>query len=298
LKVHTAKSKVELVAQEVYDQPRMVESTTVKPNLALMGKTLGKLPGYKSLLETLRTMEPDDVLALKENLSKGKYTMKLCDGNSFELDSTLIDFKTETKKVSAVKYTPSVIEPSFGIGRILYHILEHAFKIREDAQPSASDKEAKALRAYLTLPAFMAPIKVAVLPISTKEALNATVESLTRSMTTSGISARADTSGQSIGRRYARLDEVGVPFILTVDFESMQDNCVTLRERDSMQQIRIPIAEATSIVSKLVQASVHAAQNKILQASSVDAKATTDEWEWCNVYQRFPQVQRPEGGEE
>lgn len=297
MKVHTAKSKVELVAQEVYDQPRMIQTLSVKPNLALMGKTLGKLPGYKSLLETLRTMEEDEIKELQANIAKGKYTMKLCDGNSFELDSTLIDFKTETKKVGAVKYTPSVIEPSFGIGRILYHILEHAFKIREDAAPVAGEKDAKALRAYLTLPAFMAPIKVAVIPISTKESLNGMVDGLARAMTNSGISARTDTSGQSIGRRYARLDEVGVPFILTVDFESIQDNCVTLRERDSMQQVRIPIADAPSIVAKLVQASVHVAQNKILQAST-NQSINADEWEWSNVYQRFPQVQRTEGGDE
>lgn len=276
----------------------MIEQLSVKPNLALMGKTLGKLPGYKVLLETLRTMEADDIKSLQSEIAKGKYTFRLCDGNSFELDSTLIDFKTETKKVGSAKYTPSVIEPSFGVGRILYHILEHAYKLREDAVPAPGDKEAKALRAYLTLPAFMAPIKVAVLPISTKEALNATVETLNRAMTNSGLSCRADSSGQSIGRRYARLDEVGVPFICTVDFESIQDKCVTLRERDSMQQIRIPIADAPAIVAKLVQASIHAAQNKILQASSSDANTTADEWEWSNVYQRFPQVQRPEGGEE
>lgn len=66
-------------------------------------------------------------------------------------------------------------------------------------------------------------------------------------------SAKLDASGAAVGRRYARMDELGVPFGVTVDFQTVEDHTVTLRERDSMSQIRMPVVEVASLVARLVK---------------------------------------------
>ena len=186
---------------------------------------------------------------------------------------------------SAVKYTPNVIEPSFGIGRILYHILEHSFYIRADSQPQ--DKQAgpdnKAVRAVLRLPAHMSPVKVAVLPLSQQSNFTPHLTQLVRGFTAANVSSRADASSSSIGRRYARCDEVGIPYAVTIDFESVNDNTVTLRERDSTQQVRLAIEEVVKVVSELCNAST--------QTDAADKRA------WQAVYSKYPQVVRAEGDE-
>ena len=183
-----------------------------------------------------------------------------------------------------MKYTPNVIEPSFGIGRILYHVLEHSFYIRADSQPH--DKQAadsKAVRAVLRLPAHMSPVKVAVLPLSQQPAFTPLLAQLVRAFTAVSVSSKADASSSSIGRRYARCDEVGIPFAVTIDFESVQNNTVTLRERDSTQQVRLSLTEAVKAVSELCNAST--------QTDATDKRA------WDAVFSRFPQVVRTEGEE-
>ena len=185
---------------------------------------------------------------------------------------------------AAVKYTPNVIEPSFGIGRILYHILEHSFYIRPDTQPL--DKQAadnKAVRAVLRLPAHMSPVKVAILPLSQQPSFTPLLTQLVRAFTAVAVSSKADASSSSIGRRYARCDEVGIPFAVTVDFDSIHDSTVTLRERDSTQQVRLAVSEVVQVVSELCNAST--------QTDATDKRA------WQAVYSRYPQVTRANSDE-
>ena len=96
----------------------------------------------------------------------------------------------------------------------------------------------------------IAPIKVAVLPLSKKENLNALGRDVFGAIRTCATAQYDDT--QSIGRRYRRQDELGTPYCVTVDFQSLEDNMVTIRERDSMDQIRVPIATVSrTLVAKL-----------------------------------------------
>ena len=87
----------------------------------------------------------------------------------------------------------------------------------------------------------LAPVKVAILPLSKKENLSNFARDIYKSLRTTLATQYDDT--QSIGRRYRRQDEIGTPYCVTVDFQSLEDNRVTVRERDLMLQIRIPIAE-------------------------------------------------------
>jgi glycyl-tRNA synthetase len=89
-----------------------------------------------------------------------------------------------------------------------------------------------------------APVQVAVVPLSKKENLIAVAREVTSSLRRR-FRVEYDQTGGHIGRRYRRQDEIGTPFCVTVDFESLEDKAVTIRERDSMQQERVPIAQLT-----------------------------------------------------
>lgn len=145
-----------------------------------------------------------------------------------------------------MEYTPSVIEPSFGIGRILYALLEHSYYTRPDDDQ----------RAVFKFPAGIAPTKALVVPISKQKEFDPIVEKLVGLLRKAGVSSKVDNSSGSIGRRYARNDEVGTPFGITVDFESVKDGSVTLRERDSTKQVRGSIEEIVAAVNALVDGRV------------------------------------------
>jgi len=127
---------------------------------------------------------------------------------------------------------PYIIEPSAGVDRSVL-----AFLV--DAYDEELDKEE--IRVLLRLHPTLAPIKVAVLPLSKKENLSQLAREVYTELRTGWMVQYDDT--QSIGRRYRRQDEIGTPFCVTIDFQSLEDKQVTIRERDSMNQIRLPIAE-------------------------------------------------------
>ncbi|WP_430592834.1 glycine--tRNA ligase [Humidisolicoccus flavus] len=135
------------------------------------------------------------------------------------------------------RYTPYVIEPSFGLTRSLMAFLLEAF----DEEEVPNSKGGTDTRTVLRLDARLAPVKVAVLPLSRNEQLSPLAKEVAQSLR-SIWDVDFDDAG-AIGRRYRRQDEVGTPFCVTVDFDSLEDNAVTVRERDSMEQTRVPIAE-------------------------------------------------------
>ena len=139
------------------------------------------------------------------------------------------------------KYTPNVIEPSFGIGRITYCVMEHCFGVREEDQK----------RTYFSFPPAVAPYKVSVLPLIGTEELLKFVEPIRKILVQNGISYKIDDINDSIGRRYARTDEIGVLFGITIDDVTVKDNTVTFRELKSMKQIRVPIDDIGTICRNL-----------------------------------------------
>ena len=134
-----------------------------------------------------------------------------------------------------VRYHPYAIEPAAGVDRGALAFLLDAY--REEEAPSA--KGGTERRVYLALDRRLAPTKVAVLPLSRNERLTPEARRVFDLVKTEWT-CDFDDAG-SIGRRYRRQDEVGTPFCVTVDFDSLEDRQVTVRERDSMQQDRLPI---------------------------------------------------------
>ena len=133
------------------------------------------------------------------------------------------------------RYVPYVIEPSFGLTRALMAFLVDAYD--EEQVPNAKGGTDK--RTVLHLDPRLAPVKVAVLPLSRNEALSPLARGLADRLR-KRRNVDFDDSG-AIGRRYRRQDEIGTPLAVTVDFDSLEDDAVTVRDRDSMQQERIPL---------------------------------------------------------
>jgi glycyl-tRNA synthetase len=134
--------------------------------------------------------------------------------------------------------TPYVIEPSGGVDRAALTFLMDAYT--EEEAPTAQGKTEK--RVVLKLHPALAPVKAAVLPLSRNEKLAPLAQEVYASLKALGRWPVEYDDAQSIGRRYRRFDEVGTPYCVTVDFQSLEDRQVTVRERDSMQQERVPIA--------------------------------------------------------
>ncbi len=111
---------------------------------------------------------------------------------------------------------------------------------------SVSEKVGDGTRIVLKIKPEIAPVKVAVLPLSKKPELQSLSEKVyTQIVQQTGWRVEYDET-QSIGKRYRRQDEIGTPYCVTIDFETLQDNCVTVRERDSMKQTRVPIEGITN----------------------------------------------------
>ena len=139
------------------------------------------------------------------------------------------------------KYVPYVIEPSLGADRVTLAFLCNAYDEEVD------DKGDK--RVVLRLHPALAPFKAAVLPLSKK--LSDKAMEIKNDLAKE-VMVDFDDAG-SIGKRYRREDEIGTPFCITYDFESEEDGCVTVRERDSMEQVRIPIAELKSYIAEKIK---------------------------------------------
>jgi glycyl-tRNA synthetase len=130
-------------------------------------------------------------------------------------------------------------------------------------------------RTVLRLNPLVAPIKVTVFPLLADERLVTRTQRIATDLTAAGIFNKVDTTGVSIGKRYARTDEIGVPFAITVDHRTLEDDTVTLRERDSCDQVRVPAADVPAVVVALVAGASWAevsAKFPAQEASAADAE--------------------------
>ncbi|MEM6732327.1 MAG: His/Gly/Thr/Pro-type tRNA ligase C-terminal domain-containing protein, partial [Myxococcota bacterium] len=143
------------------------------------------------------------------------------------------------------RYLPYVVEPAAGATRgVLVYLLD---AYREETVLDAKGKEST--RTVLKLHPRLAPIKAAVLPLVKKDGMPELARDVVNQFFKAGINARYDEQ-HAIGKRYRRHDEAGTPYCLTVDTQSLADGTVTIRDRDTMEQQRIPAALAVEVVQK------------------------------------------------
>ena len=148
-----------------------------------------------------------------------------------------------TDPVTGEKYIPYVIEPSLGVERTVLAVLTDAY------DEEVVNAEKNDVRTVLHLHPFLAPYKAAILPL--QKNLSEKAEKLYAELAKS-FSVTYDVTG-SIGKRYRRQDEIGTPYCITVDFQTLEDNTVTVRDRDSMEQIRLNIDELEGYLTKMTK---------------------------------------------
>ncbi|AKG53734.1 glycyl-tRNA synthetase [Dehalogenimonas sp. WBC-2] len=202
------------------------KSLGMKPeNLMLRAHCKDELAHYAKACSDIQYLFPMGWSELEGIANRCDFDLKQ---HSLHSGKSLEYFDEETKE----QITPYVIEPSAGVDRSVL-----AFMI--DAYTEEPDKDET--RTVLKLHPRLAPYKAAILPLSKKEPLANLSKEIYASLRKAWMVTYDD--AQSIGRRYRRQDEIGTPYCITVDFDSLNDNQVTVRERDSMTQVRIPIEE-------------------------------------------------------
>ncbi|XP_010100026.2 glycine--tRNA ligase, mitochondrial 1 [Morus notabilis] len=242
LRAHSEKSGVALVAAEKFSEPREVEKLVVIPVKKELG--LAFKGSQKNVVEALEAMKEEEALEMKANLeTKGEVEFYVCTlEKNITIKKSMVTISKEKKKEHQRVFTPSVIEPSFGIGRIIYCLYEHSYYMRPS---KAGDEQLNVFR----FPPLVAPIKCTVFPLVQNQQYENVAKDISKSLTAAGISHKIDITGTSIGKRYARTDELGVPFAITVD----STTSVTIRERDSKDQIRVDVEEAAAIVKEVTE---------------------------------------------
>lgn len=247
LKVHAAATKSDLSVQEVLETPRIERKLVVKPNRGAIGQKFRT--HAKDLFPFLLNGMTQDELKIKQSEldDNGKITIVLPQypEQLFELLKTDLEIVQIDEKTSVDVYTPHVIEPSFGLGRIIYCLLEHSYYVREN------DSQRNVLR----LPPCIAPVKVALYNVIGNIPYQPILDGLRQECIELSLSFNEDISKNSIGRKYSRGDEIGTPYAISIDNESTDVNkkLVTIRERDSCTQVQVKLQDAVEIVFKLVK---------------------------------------------
>ncbi len=204
---------------------------------------------------------PDEAMRFRHMLphetphySKGNYDLEIklnfgwleVMGNAYRTDYDLRRHAKYSKEDLTIDYEgqkiiPHVFEPSLGIERPVYAILEHAYR----------DKGVDRDWVWFQLPNHIAPIEAAVFPLMRKDGHPEKAQQVYKLLKSHHFDIMYDASG-SIGRRYARMDEIGTPFCLTCDYQTLEDDTVTIRDRETMNQIRTPIEMLPTTFTKLL----------------------------------------------
>jgi len=229
VQAHITHSGADLTAFERFDAPKEVEQGVVRPKYDALGPLFKARA--KAVGEALSRLSPE--------AAKGRSEVTVEVGNErVTVPSTCFEVGVRKEKVTGRKLVPHVIEPSYGVDRILYSILDHSFRKTDDY-------------IRLSLRPLIAPVKVGVFPLMARDGLDEIALGIHGALTSAGLASYYDDSG-SIGRRYARMDEIGTPWCVTVDYDTKSDGTVTIRDRDSSEQVRIGKALVTRAVTELL----------------------------------------------
>ncbi|MEZ0319374.1 MAG: glycine--tRNA ligase [Pyrobaculum sp.] len=223
---HSKYSGQELYLERRLPAPREVEVTRLYPNPAAIREKYGDAIG-----EVIKAIKDNEAAVLeafkrgKENVVVGRYVVT----------RDMVFMKTERRKTDLEKFIPHVVEPSFGLDRILYVVLES----------SVAEEEG---RVYLRLPPDVAPVNVCILPIVKRSDYVSIGRELMRKLAKEGFVVIYDDEG-TIGSRYASCDEIGTPLAVTIDEKTPVDGTVTIRDRDTRRQVRARLDSAPAFVA-------------------------------------------------
>jgi len=211
-----------------YERPIREEKILIKPIIAEIGPEF-KTEAQKivKLLKEAKSEEIEE--SFKE---KGYYTLN----GKYKILPRHVEIIRETVEEKGKRFIPHVVEPSFGLDRLIYVALEYAYTTKNG-------------RTVLSFPRDIAPIQVGVYPLVSKDGLPKKAWEVYQMLIDEGFTAEYDESG-SIGRRYARADEIGAPLGITIDYQTLEDDTITVRDRDSWKQVRAKIEKLPELLSK------------------------------------------------
>jgi glycyl-tRNA synthetase len=227
---HTRASGSDLRVYKEYETPVETEQVVVKPVMANLGPAFKKEAG--KVVELLSKADPEVVSA---SLKKDGCFM----AGEYKILPGYIGITSQKTVVRGKRFIPHVVEPSFGSDRLFYVALEYAYNVKED-------------RVVMSFPRSIAPMQLGVYPLVSKDGLLEKAAEIRKFLTEEGFMVEFDEAG-SIGRRYARADEAGIPLGITVDYDTMKDGTVTIRDRDSWQQVRGKIEELPQLLNGYFQ---------------------------------------------
>jgi len=225
LKGHMKESGVDMKVFKLQDRVSIRKERTVKPVISEIGRVF-----REDTPKVLEMLSKVDVKEIEEQFEKQGFFMM----GIFKILPSHVEFEERKIKEGGRRFIPHVIEPSFGSDRLAYVALEYAYTVKDG-------------RVILKLPRDIAPVQIAVLPLVQKDGLPERARKLHEDLIEEGFSAEYDESG-SIGRRYARFDEIGTPLCITVDYQTLEDNTVTIRDRDSWEQVRSDVKDLPSLL--------------------------------------------------
>ena len=230
LNAHIVSSGVDMYSLRKFDKPKLVKIKKIVPKMDVMGPLFkGKAGKIKEMLEKMEVKDTKRV------------SVKI-DDETIEIPEKCYEIVETEEKLTGEKFVPHVIEPSYGIDRILYFLLEHNY--------SEVNKKGEEYR-ILKLNPQIAPIKVGVFPLISDKKLIDIAKDIDRNLRDADIETYYDDGG-TIGRRYARMDEIGTPFCITVDHDTLKDESVTIRDRDTTKQEREKIDELVIIIKEKI----------------------------------------------
>jgi glycyl-tRNA synthetase len=249
LSKHDAYSDESFTVFKQYDEPRTVERATVDPDMSYLGPEYGsKAADIADALERKALQEPeafegDEVTVEVAHEETAGPVEVARDEYAVPVERT--GFAVEEVTASGYQLTPHVVEPSFGVDRLVYTILVHAYE---------EDEVEGETRTALRLDPEVAPTFVGVFPLMDRDGMGERAREVAADLREAGFSVAYDDSG-NIGRRYRRQDEVGTPYCVTVDYETVesgeQAGTVTVRERDSTAQKRVAIDDLPDVLADL-----------------------------------------------
>lgn len=215
LKQHMFFSGVDTRVFKEYEKPIETEKRVIKPLMAKLGPIFKDEAGKISKM--LAEVNAEDVeVSFKE---RGYFML-----GGYKILPEHVEITWQKVEEKGKRFIPHVVEPSFGSDRLVYVALEYAFRLKDD-------------RVILSFPRDIAPIQVGVYPLVSKDGLPEKAIQVYNMLIEEGFTVEYDEAG-SIGRRYARADEAGIPLGITIDYETLKDDTVTIRDRDSWKQVR------------------------------------------------------------
>lgn len=227
---HMKFSGQDLTVFKKFDKPLIKKVKKVVINKAEIGKIFKS--DAPKVMNILKDIDPNELVKYIES---GISDINV---SGFKIPLKLVSIVEVEEKIAGKKFIPHVVEPSFGAERLVYVALDKAYAEDED-------------RVYLRLPPKIAPIKAAVFPLLSREPFTSKAHEIYVTLRNAGLMAVYDDSG-SIGRRYARADEAGIPYAVTVDHRTLEDNTVTIRFRDTKEQIRVDSADVVQWIKSKI----------------------------------------------